>query len=134
MSRPVSRRRLLIAAGAGVAAAAVGVLTRAFEPGSHEVATPEELLAALDDRGDARLIGARCLEVRTDPTTPAELTDALSSRLHRHGWRPGAGTDRLRSAVAASIRADFAKGDMVGIDGWQLARTSTELCTLAALT
>lgn len=40
---------------------------------------------------------------------------------------------RLRTALATQIRADFAAGDMVTVQGWALSRTETRLCVLIAL-
>lgn len=126
----ISRRNLLILGGVAVATAAVPASFRLFE---HEAeSTIDELLAMLSDREGAAMIGRRWLET-TGQEKQKTVAAKITKRLRTHGWQPGNTPQALHEALGSRIRHDFEHGDMVEVSGWQLSRTSVELCVLAAL-
>ncbi len=128
--RTISRRNVLILGGVALAAAAVPASFRLFERESGSLA--DELLAMLADPAGAAVIG-RQLIADTGPEKQKAVAAKIGKRLRTHGWQPGASPEEMHTALAARIRHDFERGEMVEVSGWQIARTSAELCALAAL-
>ena len=73
----------------------------------------------------ARAIGAAYLRSR-----PANGLDAAALAA---ALPAGKTVAELRSAIAASVRDDFAASRVVTVDGWMLAITEARLCALAYL-
>jgi hypothetical protein len=65
------------------------------------------------------------------PTTPAE---ALAGLIERHSGVAAALQDRgaLRRALVEAIREDFAREDVIVVDGWVLARAEVEVALASA--
>jgi hypothetical protein len=99
---------------------------RDFEP---ETARLQSLIA---DAPRARRFGTGYRTQVPDEARPAVLTGLIRASL-----QPGAGADvsrmnrdALLEVLDAQVRAEFAAGDVVRIDGWVLARTEARLCAL----
>ena len=117
-------RRHLLAASALVA----------FLPGrafASEGDMTEALLSLLEDRKTAAALGAIWLKSANQPRS--SLLDTLLGRLRSQGWTGDADRGTLRNAMTASVADDYRTGDMIAIDGWQVAKTQAELCALAYL-
>jgi len=127
--RTISRRNVMILGGVALAAAAVPASFRLLERESGSLA--DELLAMLADPAGAAAIG-RQLSRTPGLEKPKAVAAKIGKRLRGHGWQPGASPEELHTALAARIRHDFEHGEMVELSGWQIARTSAELCALAA--
>jgi hypothetical protein len=95
-------------------------------PGTAPVTVGRDVRPALrslfSQLPSARAIGAAYLrEYAADAETLAiDFPTTLSSA-------------ELRSAIAASVRDDFATSRVVTVDGWMLAITEARLCALAYL-
>jgi hypothetical protein len=113
----LNRRRLL-------AGAAILILPRAALAGLNEQA--EALLALLPDRNAAAKIGAAWVE--QERNAPAEIFEILQRRLR---WSVETDMTTLRHNLADAIDDDFARGSIVRVEGWQIAKTQAELCALA---
>ncbi|MDR3499329.1 MAG: hypothetical protein P4L72_08895 [Parvibaculum sp.] len=130
LPRSISRRHMLILGGVAAAAAALPGSLAFIEHESGTVA--DDLISMLSDPQGAAEIGQRWVEAAgREPNTQA-LAHKIAKRLRAHGWHPGAAPEEMRAALAARIRHDFEHGDMVDVSGWQISRTSAELCALAA--
>jgi hypothetical protein len=81
------------------------------------------LLHLFEDPARARPLGRAYLATVT--TDADALAAAVTAGL------PGSG--RLRTEVAALIRADYAAGRIECLNGWLLSRTEARLCAIAAL-
>lgn len=127
--RTISRRNVMILGGVALVAAAVPASFRLFEHEQGSLA--DELLAMLADPAGAAAIG-RQLPTAAGPEKQKAVAAKIGKRLRSHGWQPGASPEELHTALAARIRHDFEHGEMVEVSGWQIARTSAELCALAA--
>lgn len=115
----VSRRPLLAVLGTvvglGVAGGAVYEVFKLLGP--RAAGTLGDLLAGLEDRNDAILIGKAVLAVRK--AAPAGEAGRLRRRL---GER----------ALPEILVEDAVQGRIVEIQGWVFPQTLTELCALAA--
>jgi len=138
----ISRRRFLGAASRSTVAAAVagalayttrssGQQAGAFElePAVTADATAaRDALVALVTRPDAAdEIGRSYLALHPEEADADALVAALAP--------PGSAVERARGgALARAMRRrvhdDFARGDIVELDGWQLARSEARLCAL----
>jgi hypothetical protein len=119
----VSRRHLL---------AMIPILALSQQALASEANTSNALLGLLDDRQTAAALGA--LWLRNSQQQPGAVLESLQSRLSGQGWSGAADTDQLRQAFAAAVTDDFRTGDMIVLQGWQVARTQAELCALAYFT
>ncbi|HEY4344509.1 MAG TPA: hypothetical protein VGN05_09210 [Parvibaculum sp.] len=128
--RTISRRNMLILGGVAVAAAALPASFRLLERETGSLA--DELLAMLADPAGAAVIGRQLIET-SGPEKQKAVAAKIAKRLRTHGWQPGGTPDEMRAALAARIRHDFEHGEMIDVAGWQMARTSAELCALAAV-
>jgi hypothetical protein len=106
---------------------------------------PSPLAAAVAPRQDpvadllphapaARMIGERYLATAPEERSASRLAAALFGSMPPKTRADAGALSRLRQAVDARRRHDFACGDTVILDGWLLARTEARLCALAALT
>lgn len=130
----MNRRRLLVTFGAvtGAAwAAAAGPVRAAL--GSAGPAA--RLVGVLDHAASAAAVGRAYLRAHPEEAEPDRLVRELSAGIRCQGCDPDrAERTRLRAAIAARIRADFAASRVVQVDGWVLSRTEARLYGLAALT
>jgi DNA-binding IclR family transcriptional regulator len=76
----------------------------------------------------ARAIGRAYLAA-----VPAEADAARIAALLALGPASGASPAALRRRMAARLRADFAAGRTIVLDGWLLAESEARLCALVAL-
>jgi len=99
----------------------------------HDVETQTaRLRSLLADPPRARRFGSGYRTQFPDEARPAVLTGLIQASL-----QPGAGGDVMRmnrdallATLDTRVRAEFAGGDVVRIDGWVLGRTEARLCAL----
>jgi hypothetical protein len=113
----LSRRELL------AAAAALLAVGPSAGPGQDVVAR------LLRDRASARRVGAAYLAAHPEEASPERLLQALRSALGPVDAAPAA---VLRHRLAARVRDDFARADVVVVRGWWLSRTEARLAALVA--
>ncbi len=129
-SHPViSRRNLLILGGVAIVAGALPVSFLALEPDNSHFAN--DLMSLLAEPDAAARLGTEWRKVATMAREPAVIAASIGKRLNPHGWHNQGTPEELREALKAAIVRDYANNDMVSIGGWQIARTSAELCVLA---
>jgi hypothetical protein len=121
---------VLILGGVALAAASVPASFPLLARETGNLAN--ELLAMLADPDGAAEIGQRWIATAGHEREAKPLAAKIAKRLRTHGWRPGSTIEETRTALAMRIRHDFTHGETVDIEGWQMARTSVELCALAA--
>lgn len=124
----ISRRQVTIAMAAGLAAVGAGLY--AFRP--PDATSAGRLVGTLADPEAAAEIGATWLSTRADPQAET-FRAALAAKLRARTIGPDADDTALADALRALKRRDFLDGNLIDIEGWQLARTEAELCALAAL-
>jgi hypothetical protein len=133
VSAPISRRRLLLGAGAALPAVLLPLRPwRALVELAPPPAAAVRLAGVLGHGDSARAVGREYLRVA--PAPAHELTAAVAARL------PGgrrtlahAGDDELRTALARCVREDFQADAVVALRGWIVSRTEAQLCALTAL-
>lgn len=92
------------------------------------------LIAALRRRESAAVIGTTFLRQHPAEADPGHLSATITADLRARGCDPPrAGQSRVRRAIAEQMRADFARGRVIDVDGWVLSATEARLCGLAAL-
>jgi len=126
----ISRRNVLILGGVAIVASALPAAFHTFEPDNGALA--DRLATLLADKHAAARLGALLADAVNLPRETDAIAAGIGIRLTSVGWHRDGTPDELRDALAASVRQDYVKGDMVSLSGWQLARTSAELCALAA--
>lgn len=126
----ISRRNILILGGVAIVTAALPIAYRQMEPDHDGLAT--KLMALLADPEAAARLGRAWQASHNAPHDKEVITAALKKRLTPFGWQDGDSVEDLRASLVKSVRHDFASNDMIGVGDWQLARTSLELCALAA--
>ena len=126
----ISRRNLLILGGVAIVAGALPVSFLALEPDNSHFAN--DLMSLLAEPDAAARLGTEWRKVATIAREPAVIASSIGKRLNPHGWHNQGTPEELREALKAAIVRDYANNDMVSIGGWQIARTSAELCALAA--
>lgn len=126
----MSRRNILILGGVALVAGALPLAFPHFEPDSHSLV--DALAGLLIDRNAAARLGREWRLKSTGAKEPRVIAASIGKRLVPYGWHKDGTPDELRTALLARIRHDYAVSDMVSISGWQLARTSAELCALAS--
>lgn len=113
-------RRSLLAALAAVAAAALWPKRSAAAERGPLVGIAGRLGASAADAG------ARYLRAEPAEASLAALEARLVERLRTvRGGMP--------TRLAAAVRADFQRGDVVRIDGWVCSRTEARVCAVAHL-
>ncbi|NIJ41519.1 hypothetical protein FHS78_001809 [Parvibaculum indicum] len=127
----LSRRNVLILAGAAVAASAIPLAVSMSEP--EQIGLENSLTDLMADRDAIALIGRRWMEEGGGHSNVAALSRRIAKKLRAEGWSPDAAPGEARAAMARIVRADFANDDMVLVDNWALSRSCVELCALAAL-
>ncbi len=125
----ISRRNLLILGGVAIVAGALPASFLALEPDNSHFAN--DLMSLLAEPDAAARLGTEWRKVATMAKEPSVIAASIGKRLNPHGWHARGTPDELREALKAAIVRDYARNDMVSIGGWQIARTSAELCTLA---
>ena len=131
-AQTLSRRDILLLGGTAVAALAIPLSLTQF---AHEDAAQIEasILSLLSDQPGAAEIGQLWRDKTNSSADAKAVAGRIAKRLRAFGWRPGANAEAAHKALAARVRRDFVEGDMIEIEGWQLSRTSAELCLLASL-
>lgn len=128
-SKTVSRRDLLIYAGAALATAALPV---SYVVSSKKGLDPTGiLLAQLNDPQSIAIVGKAGVGKAGTGNTKA-IAERIAKRLAPYGWKPRQEHEGLKEALAKLMREEFRRGDMVDVMGWQISRTGAELCALAA--
>ncbi|MDE1172935.1 MAG: hypothetical protein PW790_04560 [Parvibaculaceae bacterium] len=126
----LSRRHILLLSGVGLAAFGGGFYAGSIQ--HHAPDLRDTLLAVLDDPASAAAAGRAWFQSSGVSELDGDaLALGLARRLKLQGWN-SKGEVTLKEALGKSIRHDFETDDMVSIAGWQFARTSAELCALAA--
>jgi hypothetical protein len=120
----LDRRDLLMALASGTVFAATPLGTLAASSRQDWAGVLSDLLPHVDS---ARAVGRAYLDGNPGDFDPQAVVNILFSGQDR------VETQRLRRAVAARIRADFAGGRTVALHGWVLSRTEVELCALVAM-
>jgi hypothetical protein len=115
---PMLSRRLLLAAGGVMAVLALAPRLRR--------ADPVDRLGL--DRDAAAAVGRAYLDACPEEADPGRLEALLTGEL-----REGS-LDSVRRRLANRRRGDFARGDVVVVRGWVLARSEARLCALISLT
>jgi hypothetical protein len=116
----VNRRAfLLLAAGAGVGAAAAWRLLDGGGGSANEV-----VAALFDDMDAASTIGEAYLESYPGEAGEEMLTSLLGLS---ESLPPTVQGERLR----ADVRRDYAESRLVLVEGWYLSRTEARLCALS---
>lgn len=127
----LSRRNILILAGAAVAVSALPLAVSLSEP--EQIGLENSLTGLMADRDAIAVIGRRWMAEGGGRSNVAALSRRIAKKLRAQGWSPDAPPNETRDAMAKTVRADFASDDMVLVDNWALSRTCAELCALAAL-
>jgi hypothetical protein len=123
---------MLILAGTAIAALGLPVSLKWLER-ENAADIEASILSLLSDQPGAAQIGQLWQSKIGDAMNARNVAARVAKRLHPYGWKPGVDAETAHEALAARVRRDFVAGDMVDIEGWQLSRTSAELCLLAAL-
>jgi hypothetical protein len=122
--RKLSRRDLLKLAGTGAVMSAV---TQVVIPSGAMANDARTAAPATTRRGSVVDIGRRYVQL-----TPAESTRESLTPLLPAGALDGSGAI-VWSAVAQSTGDDFARGDIVSIDGWRFSRTEARAAAFLAV-
>jgi hypothetical protein len=130
------RRRQLLAVLAlgGAACAGWAGRARAWLAPAARHQQGVALLAAFSRPESAAAVGRAYLSGHPADADEIRLAADLADALRSRGCDPlTAPPARLRAAIADQIRADFASGQVVSVEGWVLSRSEARLCALAAL-
>ena len=127
----LSRRNVLILAGAAVATSALPLAVSMSKP--EQLGLEKDLTGIMADPDSIAIIGQRWMTESGTTSNVAALSRRIAKKLRDQGWSPGAPVEDAHAAMAKTVRADFANDDMVLVDDWALSRTCAELCALAAL-
>ena len=120
---PPSRRQLLQSLLAG------GIAGAPASAASAALTSRRRLLnIVFPNPSSARAVGLTCLRAGVPPRPWATLEASLAN---------GSGLELMQdaqivAAVDSRLRADFAAGALVVVDGWMLSRTEVDLFVLAA--
>lgn len=126
----ISRRNVMILGGVALVAGALPASFHLFEPDNGTLA--DKLMSLLTNKEGAARLGVLLMQVHSLPRETEAIAATIERRVQSTGWTKDGTPAELRDALAARIRQDYVHGDMVDLSGWQLARTSAELCALAA--
>jgi hypothetical protein len=125
--RLISRRSLLI----GIGAIAAGI-DRMVEPAQASATTATDaLLSLLSDKAKAAVIGSAWVRQGNSALKPESVVSDLATSLQQQGWSGSSDVGELRTKYAVAVQTDYRTGNVVTIQGWQIARTQAELCALA---
>ena len=129
MSRPHSRRRFLVLAGAAGGATALGLGAAVL--GRLQPQAPEPLEGLVAEFAEAAPIGGVWLDAQDERPDREELEDQLFADLG-DGARD-ADADALRRLVDERIRAEYERAQVRHVEDWAFALTEIRLCALAFL-
>lgn len=121
----ISRRGVLIGTGAIVGLCWIGAPV--FASGTADT---NAILSLLGDTAKAAAIGSTWVQQENQNLKPDDVMRDLTGSLQQQGWS-GGDADELRAKYAIAVQADYRNGNVVKIQGWQIARTQAELCALA---
>jgi hypothetical protein len=123
----MDRRRFLTAGGIStVALAASGFWSWAPAPLEPEVLARPALCATLGDFASLHALGRRYRAAHPEEDSRDALVGALRAKIDP-------GSSSLHDRLDAQIRADFARGRIVQLDGWILSVTEARQCALYSL-
>lgn len=92
------------------------------------------LLASIRHGESAAVVGTAFLRRYPGEADAQHLATTITADLRCRNCDPRrVSRARLRRGIAAQVRADFAHGRVVDVDGWVLSATEARLCGLAAL-
>ncbi len=125
MTPPISRRQalVLLAGGAAVAGGGLAAITLVGDESADAPVSAAQTPPV--PTGEVAVIGERYLVQFPDESSVAVLSQLVD--LPRPG-APGA-----FAAARDRLREELARGEVVSVDGWVLARTEARLCALVAL-
>jgi hypothetical protein len=130
MSTPIDRRHFLRLSGAGAVAAAGLTMAACARGGSgideRALARPELLTALGPDV--VRDLGRRYRQNNPGENDAERVRDAI---LAAQSWPARIGL--TRESIGDQIRAEFANGHTVIVDGWVLAATEARQCALYSM-
>jgi hypothetical protein len=132
-SDPARRRFLGLAAGAAALAAFPAAAEAAAASAADELALARRLAGLFAAPESAAEVGRRYLRAVPQEASLRRLVAAIAEEPEGAGRLDALGPAALRSELAARIRADFAAGRLVRLDGWMLSATETRMMALAAL-
>jgi hypothetical protein len=137
-SSPGRRRFLGLAAGAAALAVFPAATGARAGPAADELALARRLVGLFAAPGSAAEVGRRYLRAAPQEASVRRLVAAIAAGSgdgagERAGRLDALGPAALRAELAGRIRADFAVGRLVRLDGWMLSATETRLMALAAL-
>ncbi len=127
----LSRRNVLILAGAAVAVSTIPLAVSLSEP--EQIGLENSLAGLMAARDAIAVIGHRWIAEDGGQPNVAALSRRIAKKLRAQGWSPDDAPQQAQEAMAKTVRADFASDDMVLVDNWALSRSCVELCALAAL-
>ena len=130
-SSSVSRRHILILGAIGLAATAVPASLLTVNREGEVLAS--KLVSLLDNPQSAAALGNRWMEDAKAHPSLEGMSQKIAKRLRPSGFSLQTSPEQAHEMLAAHVREDFLKNDMVEIENWQLSRTEAELCILAAL-
>ena len=130
--RPITRRRLLAAAGG----LALPLALAPLRPWSALVdvapaSRAARLAGLLADQKSAAAVGRAYLDLAPGEADSRVLVQRLSASLGKGGRTLG--DDELRRLLALRIDRDFADERVATVQGWVLSVTELRLCALCAL-
>jgi hypothetical protein len=130
-----TRRTFLLTALLGLTACASGTGRSPIATASDRCVEPEWLEATVRDRQAAVRIGRAYLDVYPDERRcnrlVAEIEKALKGEENcRHSTED---SEQTRSALQALVRKEYARSNVVAVEGWVLSRTEARVYGLAAM-
>jgi hypothetical protein len=131
----MNRRRLLttLALGGAFCAGWTG-RARAWLAPAARLEPGAALLTLLSTPESAAAVGRAYLSSHPAEAHGPRLADRLAAGMRSQGCEPAqASSEELRAALSRQIRADFAQGQVVHVEGWVLSVSEARLCGLAAL-
>lgn len=136
MTRPILRRRSLIATATSGAVAWLGAYA-SFLPGhagrAYSISGYSELIALCSDLRCPKTIGKACLlALPAAESTLSSLAQTVLSDVRLVGGDHPP-RDMLAQAIKEQSRTDFRDGRVVTVDGWVLSLTETRVYALTVL-
>lgn len=129
----MTRRRFLVLSGGAVAVAAGAGAVTIAGGGDDQPDAQYELsrhaAAAFEDPDAARAVGRAYRDSNPKESDERRIVEALTRSNREWG---SAGPDDVLRLGGSETKRDFAKGRVVAVDGWYLARTEARLCALAS--
>lgn len=124
-------RRAFLVLGGGAALGALVVSAGVILARDDTDVVRDRLSAFLSDHDGARALGLRYL--RQAPQSDDELAAAIApASVDPRMWFETVNDDEFARHVRGSVRDDFARADVVSVDGWQLAASEARVCGIWA--